>query len=112
MFYRDRIRGVPAVSVAQISSDTLIGDKFVDISGGSSMQNLRPEGEMTYKDQPELVRSIDLTQFTQQLRLVDATLTDIEQGGSHFGKFVKGDAFYNDLLRRMTRACRRAFRLP
>jgi phospholipid/cholesterol/gamma-HCH transport system substrate-binding protein len=102
LFYRDRIKGVPADSVAQISSDSLIGDKFVDINGGRSLQNLAPEGEMTYKDQPDLVRSIDLTQFTQQLRLVDATLTDIEQGRSQLGKFVKGDEFYNDLLRRMT----------
>ena len=101
LFYRDRVRGIPADSVAQISSDSLIGDKFVDISGGRSTQNLPPEAEMTYKDQPDLVRSIDLSQFTQQLRLVDATLTDIEQGRSQFGKFVKGDEFYNDLIRRM-----------
>jgi phospholipid/cholesterol/gamma-HCH transport system substrate-binding protein len=101
LFYRDRIRGVPGDSVAQISSDSLIGDKFVDISGGRSPQNLPPEAEMTYKDQPELVRSIDLSQFTQQLRLVDTTLTDIEQGRSQFGKFVKGDEFYTDLLKRL-----------
>ncbi len=102
MFYRDRIHGVPFDSVAQISSDTLVGDKFVDISGGRSSRDLPAEGEMTYKDQPELVRSLDLTQFTQQLRLVDATLTDIEQGRSQFGKFVQGQDFYNDLMRRMT----------
>ena len=101
MFYRDRINGVPADSVAQISSDTLVGDKFVDIAGGTSPKNIPAEGEMIYKYQPELLRSLDLTQFTQQLRLVDETLTDIEQGRSQFGKFVQGDAMYNDLLRRM-----------
>jgi phospholipid/cholesterol/gamma-HCH transport system substrate-binding protein len=101
LFYRDRLAGVPIDSVAQISSDTLVGDKFVDINGGRSPRNIPAEGELTYKDQPELIRSLDLTQFTAQLRLVDETLTDLEQGRSPFGKFFKGTEFYNDLLRRM-----------
>jgi phospholipid/cholesterol/gamma-HCH transport system substrate-binding protein len=101
LFYRDRLKGVPDDSVAQISSDTLIGDKFVDITGGRSQKNIPAEGEMIYKDQPELLRSLDLTQFTKQLRLVDETLTDIEQGRSQFGMFFQGQSFYNDLLRRM-----------
>jgi phospholipid/cholesterol/gamma-HCH transport system substrate-binding protein len=87
--------------VAQISSDSLIGDKFVDITGGSSPKNIPAEGEMIYKDQPELLRSLDLSQFTKQLRLVDDTLTDIEQGRSQFGKFYQGQDFYNDLMRRL-----------
>jgi phospholipid/cholesterol/gamma-HCH transport system substrate-binding protein len=101
-FFRDRIDGVPSDSVAQISSDSLIGDKFVDITGGKNTANIPADGELTYKDQPELLRSLDLTQFTQQLRLVDATLTDIEQGRSQFGKFYQGDSFYNDLLKQLT----------
>jgi phospholipid/cholesterol/gamma-HCH transport system substrate-binding protein len=101
LFYRDRIRGLPADSVAQISSDSLIGDKFVDITGGSSQKYISAEGEMIYKDQPELLRSLDLTQFTKQLRLVDETLTDIEQGRSQFGQFFQSQDFYNKLLRRM-----------
>ncbi len=101
-FFRDRISGVPSDSVAQISSDSLIGDKFVDINGGKSTANIPADGELIYKDQPELLRSLDLTQFTQQLRLVDATLTDIEQGRSQFGKFVEGQDFYNDLLKQLT----------
>jgi phospholipid/cholesterol/gamma-HCH transport system substrate-binding protein len=102
MFYRDRLTGVPVDSVAQISSDSLIGDKFVDINGGSSPRTIPAEGEMTYKDQPELLRSLDLTQFTQQLRLVDATLTDLEEGRSQFGKFFKSTDMYNDLMKRLT----------
>jgi phospholipid/cholesterol/gamma-HCH transport system substrate-binding protein len=102
LFYRDRITGVPIDSVAQISSDSLIGDKFVDINGGKSPKNIPAEGELVYKDQPELLRSLDLTQFTQQLRLVDATLTDIEQGRSQFGKFYQGQDFYNNLMRKLT----------
>lgn len=98
---RDRLARIPADSVTQISSDSLVGDKFVDVTSGKSPQSIPPEGELIYKDQPELLRSLDLTQFTQELRLVDATLTDIEQGRSQFGKFYQGTEFYNDLLRRM-----------
>ena len=101
LFYRDRLSGVPDDSVAQISSDSLIGDKFVDITGGRGPKNIPAEGEMIYKDQPELLRSLDLSQFTKQLRLVDDTLTDIEQGRSQFGKFYQGQEFYNDLMRRL-----------
>jgi len=101
LFYRDRLVGVPIDSVAQISSDSLIGDKFVDINGGTSSRYLHAEGELIYKDQPELLRSLDLTQFTKQLLLVDETLTDLEEGRSQFGKFFHGTEFYNDLLRRM-----------
>jgi phospholipid/cholesterol/gamma-HCH transport system substrate-binding protein len=101
LFYRDRIGGLPADSVTQISSDTLIGDKFVDITSGTSRRTIPAGGEIIYKYQPELLRSLDLTQFTQQLRLVDETLTDLEQGRSAFGKFFQGTTFYNDLQKRM-----------
>jgi phospholipid/cholesterol/gamma-HCH transport system substrate-binding protein len=98
---RDRLARIPADSVTQISSDSLVGDKFVDVSSGKSPKPIPPEGELLYKDQPELLRSLDLTQFTQELRLVDATLTDIEQGRSQFGKFYQGTEMYDDLMRRM-----------
>jgi hypothetical protein len=98
---RDRLGRIPVDSVTQISSDSLVGDKFVDVTSGTSPKPISPEGELIYKDQPELLRSLDLTQFTQELRLVDATLTDIEQGRSEFGKFYQGTEMYNDLLRRM-----------
>jgi len=101
-FYRDRLRGVPGDSVAQISSDSLIGDKFVDINGGRSPQIIPYGGELIYKNQPDLVRSLDLTQFTQQLRLVDQMLSDIETGRSEFGQFYQGTDFYDTLMHRLT----------
>jgi phospholipid/cholesterol/gamma-HCH transport system substrate-binding protein len=98
---RDRLASIPADSVAQISSDSLVGDKFVDVTSGQSPKPISPEGEIRYENRPELLRSLDLTQFTQELRLLDATLTDIEQGRSEFGKFYQGQEFYNDLERRL-----------
>lgn len=102
LLYRDRISGIPADSVAQISTDSLIGDKFVDVTSGTSAAVIPPAGEMIYKYQPELLKSLDLTEFTRQLRVVDQMLADIEAGRNEFGQFFQGTEFYNDLIRRMT----------
>src|SRR5262249_22041044 len=44
---------------------------------------------------------LDLTEFENELRSVDAMLTDIETGKSALGQFVMGDQLYNDLNRRV-----------
>src|ERR1039457_3631036 len=98
---RERLASFTADSVAQLSADTLIGDQFVDVTSGTAAQAIRDGGELIYKNQPEMLKSLDLTQFTQQLRVVDATLTDLEQGRSQFGKFFQDTEFYNDLSRRL-----------
>jgi phospholipid/cholesterol/gamma-HCH transport system substrate-binding protein len=98
---RDRLASFSADSVAQLSADSLVGDQFVDVTSGTAAQAIRDGGELIYKSQPDLVKTLDLTQFTQQLRVVDATLTDLEQGRSQFGKFFQGTEFYNDLSRRL-----------
>ena len=98
---RERLASFTIDSVAQLSADTLIGDQFVDVTSGTAAQAIRDGGELIYKNQPEMLKSLDLTQFTQQLRVVDATLTDLEQGRSQFGKFFQDTEFYNDLSRRL-----------
>ena len=98
---RERLASFTTDSVAQLSADTLIGDQFVDVTSGTAAQAIRDGGELIYKIQPELLKSLDATQFTQQLRVVDATLTDLEEGRSQFGKFFQGTEFYNDLSRRL-----------
>ena len=96
---KERLASIPVDSFVQLSTDTLIGDKFVDITSGRDPNHIAPNGELTYKDQPELMKSLDLSQFQQQLRIVDATLTDIEEGKSRVGQFVLGDEMYNSLLK-------------
>lgn len=99
---RDRLRAIPVDSIAQISSDSIVGDKYVDVSSGKSTRGLAAGGEMIYQDQPELLKTLDLTQFAAQLRVIDATLRDIQEGRNQFGQFMQGDSFYRDLIRRMT----------
>src|SRR5437899_1473453 len=60
---RDRLDAIAVDSTAQASTDTPIGDKFVDITSGVSPQHLQPGAEITFKGSPELMKSIDLATF-------------------------------------------------
>ena len=97
---RERLPSITADSIAQISNDTFVGDKFVDITTGKSPDHVPENGELHFKAQPDLMRSVDLTDFEHQLRAVDETLADIESGRSPFGQFVIGDQVYNSMRRR------------
>src|SRR5579872_6001271 len=99
---RDRLSSIPATSFAQLSSDNLVGDKFVDITSGEGGAHVAAKGEIVFKSQGEFMKSSDLQDFEKQLREVDQVLTDIEQGKSRVGQFVLGDQFYNDLRKRMS----------
>ncbi|SPF41086.1 Mammalian cell entry related domain protein [Candidatus Sulfopaludibacter sp. SbA4] len=99
---RGRLASVPADSFAQLSSEDLAGDKFVDITSGRSTDRMAPNGELSYKEQTDFMKSLDLSQVAKQLRDVDAVITDIEQGKSRLGQFIQGDEFYRDLRRRTT----------
>lgn len=99
---KSRLDSITMDSITQISNDTIVGDKFVDISTGTAPGHVQPNGELRFRPQPDLMRSVDLTQFEQQLRIVDATLAEIEQGRSQLGKFIIGEDVYLSLLRRLT----------
>src|ERR1700684_2251616 len=86
--------------MTQISADTLIGDKFVDIVSGKAPGHIAPFGELNFKGQPDMMRTIDLVDFKRQLRIVDATLADIETGASPLGQFVLTDTVYLSLRKK------------
>lgn len=94
---REHLRDIPVDSFAEISTDGAVGDRYVDVTQGKGVARIRPEAEISYKAQPELLKNIDLQQLVQQLRTVDATLTDIEQGKTLVGQLVVGTEMYNDM---------------
>lgn len=106
---RDRLPSIPSDSVAEINPDTMVGDMFVDVTSGRSPAPLQPGGELRFKPQTDFVKTVDLTQFDQVLRDIDAVLTDIESGQSRVGQFVMGEAVYDDIMKRVTEA-QRGFR--
>ena len=95
------LRTITTDSTAEISSDTLIGDKFVDVTSGRSPDHILPDAEMQFKGSADMMKSLDLRQFEAELRTVAATLDDIEGGQSPMGQFILGDRMYSDLLRRL-----------
>src|SRR5260370_36449471 len=98
---RDRLISITDDSTAQTSSDTIVGDKFIDITSGTNSGHLKPGGELTYKSSGELMARLDLSQFQQQKHLIQLLLDDIDRGKSPLGAFIKGGAIYNDLLRQV-----------
>lgn len=99
---RSRLASITSDSIAQISNDSFIGDKFVDITTGKEAGHVPEKGELRFKAQPDLMRSVDLTDFERQLRSVDDTLADLENGRSQFGQFIIGDQVYVAMGRRFT----------
>lgn len=97
---RERLPSITADSIAQISNDSFIGDKFVDITTGKEPGHIAENGVLHFKAQPDLMRSVDLTDFEHQLRSVDETLANIEHGRLPFGQFILGDQVYNSMRRR------------
>jgi phospholipid/cholesterol/gamma-HCH transport system substrate-binding protein len=97
---RLRLASIPDDSTAQLASETMIGDRFVDITSGTSRHFVSPGGEIVFKGSPDLLKGIDLRQFEQQLKVVSALLDDIEQGRGDLGQFVMGEQMYVDLRKR------------
>jgi phospholipid/cholesterol/gamma-HCH transport system substrate-binding protein len=79
----------------------MVGDRFIAISSGKSPRRIQPNGEIPFREEPELLQTLDLSQFEDRLRTVDALLTDIEQGRSRVGQFITGEKAYDDVLARI-----------
>jgi phospholipid/cholesterol/gamma-HCH transport system substrate-binding protein len=99
---RRRLASIPDDSTAQLASETMIGDRFVDITSGTSRRYVLPGGEVAFKGSPDLLKSLDVAQFEKQLKIASALLDDIEQGRSDLGQFVMGEQMYIDLRKRFS----------
>jgi phospholipid/cholesterol/gamma-HCH transport system substrate-binding protein len=97
---REHLAAISTDSMTQISADTLVGDKFVDIVSGKAAAHIAPFGELNFKDQPDMMRTIDLVDFERQLRIVDATLSDIEKGANPLGQFILTDTVFVNLRKK------------
>jgi phospholipid/cholesterol/gamma-HCH transport system substrate-binding protein len=91
------IADIPADSYAQIENDTAVGDKYISIARGRSAAYIRPNGEVAFRAQPDLMKTLDLEQFTQQLRTMDALLDRIEQGKDPTSQLLFSDQLYNQV---------------
>jgi hypothetical protein len=98
---RSRLATITSDSTAELTADNLVGDQFVDITSGIASTHVPAGGEIHSKTSPSLMKSLDLAQFEQQLRIVDGVLNDMETGHGPVGDFVHSDQMYADVVRRL-----------
>jgi phospholipid/cholesterol/gamma-HCH transport system substrate-binding protein len=92
-----RLVSITSDSTAETTSDTIVGDKFIDVTSGTSPTHLNPGDEIKYKGGADMMQRLDLAQFQQRLHVIELLLDDIEQGKGPLGEFIKGESLYNDL---------------
>jgi phospholipid/cholesterol/gamma-HCH transport system substrate-binding protein len=101
---RQYMSAVPADAFAQMNSDTAVGDMFVDIDTTQSKTTIpvQDNSELTFKPQQDLLKTLDIRQFAEQVRSVEALLDDLEQGRNAAGQLLQSDALYVDIRRALS----------
>src|ERR1039457_2802456 len=64
---RDRLPSITDDSTAETTSDTIIGDKFIDVTSGTGARHLAGGDELRYKSSGNLMQRLDIAQFQQQM---------------------------------------------
>jgi len=99
--YQEFLRAIPEDSTVQVTADNVLGDPFANVNEGKSPQPLQAGGELQ-QTPPQQINMADLMKAARDiLASTDALLSDIEAGRGNLGEFFKGDAFYNDSLKKV-----------
>jgi phospholipid/cholesterol/gamma-HCH transport system substrate-binding protein len=100
---REYLGAIPADAFAQINSDTAIGDRFVDIdtTQSKSPTPVMENSELAFKPQQDLLKTLDIQQFADQLRSVASLLDDLEQGRNAAGQLLVSDELYVGIRREL-----------
>jgi phospholipid/cholesterol/gamma-HCH transport system substrate-binding protein len=96
------LQDIPQDSVAAISASNLLGDKFLNITRGTSPVPIKPGGELRsqqIKDIPELMAESAnlLSTFQDILKRLDTLVGGIESGQGNIGKLLKDEELYDRL---------------
>jgi phospholipid/cholesterol/gamma-HCH transport system substrate-binding protein len=99
---REFLPQIPVDSLAAIAAANLLGDKFINITKGSSSQHVQPGAEiMSFQAQdiPELMAQTAnlMVGFQGIVARLDKLLVGVENGQGNLGKFVKDTELYDRL---------------
>jgi phospholipid/cholesterol/gamma-HCH transport system substrate-binding protein len=97
---RNSLAMIPVGSYAELGTDTLVGDKFVDVTSRGRGPT-PPNSELPYQEPTDIFKTLDFAQFEKNLRQMEAVINDIEAGRGRVGQFVSGTQMYSDLQRRL-----------
>jgi phospholipid/cholesterol/gamma-HCH transport system substrate-binding protein len=93
---RNSLPMIPVGSFAELGTDTLIGDKFVDITGrGRGVTP--PNSELPYEEPSDIFKTLDFAQFERRLREMETVLNEIEAGRGRVGQLIAGRKLYDDV---------------
>lgn len=97
---------IPKDSLSEISTENVLGDKYIQINRGKDPNPVVENAELGHKPATNVYVRIDITTFTAQLRTVDAALKDVQEGKGPIGQFVMTDQLYRDLVSGVTKVAR------
>jgi phospholipid/cholesterol/gamma-HCH transport system substrate-binding protein len=96
------LKDIPVDSVAGIGAANLLGDKYINITRGSSSQTVH-EGSVLQslqaQDIPEMLAAFSklINSFQTSINRIDHLLQDVEAGKGNIGLLLKDDELYNRL---------------
>ncbi len=103
MKVRERyLKDIPTDSIAGISAANLLGDKFINITKGTSKQTVQEDAVLPSaqpQDIPELMAESGRVLQTLQtiVNRADAMLAGVEAGRGNLGKLIKDEDLYDRL---------------
>jgi phospholipid/cholesterol/gamma-HCH transport system substrate-binding protein len=95
------LRDIPVDSVTGISAQTLLEDKYIDITPGKSPQHVEPGAELKYVPPLEFDRANLIKSLQTNMAQVDALLASIQAGQGRVGRFFRGEQLYDDVNSRL-----------
>lgn len=99
----DMLKQIPVDSIAAISSENVLGAKFINIRKGMSNVTVQPGGEvqsLDTRDFDEIFQQgyVLLTQLQGILKRVDAIVGLVEVGKGSIGKLLVDEELYNRVI--------------
>jgi phospholipid/cholesterol/gamma-HCH transport system substrate-binding protein len=96
------LRGIPEDSQTDVSSDTLVGYKFIDIAEGKSPIPIKDDGVLQSEPVKQAEDRADLLKTLQtNVDQVDRILADMSSPDTQIGQFFTGEQLYDTVLLRI-----------
>ena len=101
---RENLKDIPVDSTAGISSENVLGSKFINITKGRSTVSLQPNGEVKSEESAEIQdlmrKGFGLFDSAQAILMrIDRIVGLVESGKGSIGKFLVDEEFYNRLVK-------------
>ena len=98
---RDRLTSITPIPRRETASDTLVGDKFIDVTSGTSA-TLPAAGRRTAVQKHGLMQRLDISQFQKQMHQIELVLDEIERRHHPWVSSSRARRSHDDLRNKIT----------